>query len=141
MIILNIVVLAVLNRLLGGGFSANTNFPRWIVLLACGVVIPTNIPFGWGLVAYSYIFCIFRLLSTKPLLQATMGDANGIWKSTLKNCLTLPAIFYIGNPWLFLIFLQGPIYYACGKITREGNKIPPVMLAELITGGMFGALL
>jgi hypothetical protein len=135
------LVFSLLFRLLGGGFSANTNFPRWIVLLACGAVVGFNIPFGWGLLAYGYIFCIFRLLSTKPLLQATMGDANGIWKSSLKNCFALPAIFYIGNPWLVLIFFQGAIYYACGKITREGDKIPPVMLAELITGGMFGALL
>ena len=141
MIIFNIVAMAILNRLIGGGFSANTNFPRWITLPICGAVIGFNIPFGWGWLAYGYIFCIFRLLSTKPLLQATTGDANGIWKSALKNCLALPAIFYIGDPLLFLIFLQGAIYYACGKITREGAKIPPVMLAELITGGMFGALL
>lgn len=137
MIIFNIIAMAALNRLLGGGFSKSTDFPRWIVLLAVGALIAMNVPFGWGLAAYGYIFAIFRLLSTKPLLRATMGDTHGIWQSALKNCLALPAIIYLGNPWLFLIFLQGAIYYACGKIKVRY----PVMLAELLTGGMLGGLL
>ena len=68
MIIFNLILCAIISRLLGGGFSKKTDFPRWISLTLMAIVIGLNVSTVWQGMAYMLVFYIIRLLPTQALL-------------------------------------------------------------------------
>ncbi len=168
MTILNIIVFAFLFRVLGGMFTKKNPItgedenavPRYISLPIVGVSIVLQVHDIWHLLAYGWLFYCVRLIPTNVLISATHGlyprpDANwqwlrnlalhlsgnyktyywlGIVYGTLRAALALPAMIYLGSYWLLL---QGFIYYLAGRL----NQSKGVMIGEIVSGGIFGALI
>lgn len=88
-----------------------------------------------------YLFVAGRLLSTRPLLDIMQSDRGAENTSgahaVLKRCFirslwAVPAIVYIGG-FAYLLLLQAPIYWLCGRFRRKDSLLP-----ECATGFIFG---
>jgi len=67
----------------------------------------------------------------------------GIYYGAIRASLAIPAILYIGNPWLLLFLLQGAVYYAAGVFQRRFYPMKDYAprIAEVISGALFGMFL
>lgn len=157
--IINIIVLGVISRILGGAWD--NEIPRRYILppLFAYILYATDfdlVQFG----AIVWLFAVARLLPTNALFTAVHGHfptrEDGRWQflrtitdyiapknstnkqwaiayGVVRNMLALPAIIYLGG-FAYLLLAQGLIYWLCGKISSKyGSKA-----AEVLTGAIIG---
>ena len=195
MIIFNIISCSIIFRLLGGGFSKSTDFPRFISIGLIIVIIGLNVATIADAIAYFWLFFVVRLIPTQALLATCIdGKApvrkDGIWQflqaitfniwlaidkflydlifptrgkarialvkirsvltslqtwgiiyGVIRVSLALPAILWIGKPWLLVFLGLGILYAICGAFTRRFGYGQPVLLSEIIVGACFGGML
>jgi hypothetical protein len=157
--IFNIILCAVLFRVLGGGFGRYLNdVPRIYPVSAMVILIALNSNSILELAAFLWFFFVVRILATHGKFSAIHGQEPdrisniidkwfmpkikhfrnwkqwGILYGAIRASLAIPAMFVVGG-WLFL--LQGVLYWACGIISQRHA----VMIAELIAGFYFGLIL
>lgn len=137
MLIFNIVFFSLAWRIIGGGIM---HLPRWIPVCTSLVLIDLQLDGIIQPLAYIYVFCVVRLLSTRPLLTATYGDTHSILTSFYR---ALPIIIALPfTSWWCAVFLaQGALYYVVGRIRAKYPVFPPTAVAELISGAIFGAII
>jgi len=142
----------------------------WIIAFAAAYIL--LLLWDWKLTAaYMLVFMVARTLPTSPLFSALHGKAptreDGrwqflqdwtfwIWKKIpdpsfftwgiiygmVRMCLAIPAMLYIGNPWMFSLLGIGIIYYIAGRVAtmlKQGAKA--AMYAESATGALFGLMI
>lgn len=160
-----IPVMAVLNRVRGGGFGAEAlpGHPRyWVSPVVAGlawVTMPWQaaLAFGlgylfWSLWPWGYLMCLGhfqpqgRDISNLELDLLDTAGQNVYVALGLRHMLVLPGLFaamiFGGGPWLVL---ASPIFaalvvgaYAAGWALRPSA---PIELAELLVGALWGGLI
>ena len=110
--------------------------------------------------AFLLLFAVIRTLPTHAMFSAIHGNLprrdDGRWQflqdiadkvsrngyefgidyGFFRASLAIPAMLYIGG-WSWVFLAQGFIYWFCGRI----NPNNAVLLAEIITGAIFGVIL
>lgn len=133
MTLLNIIAFAILFRIIGGGI---VHLPRWIPLIAAGVLLLYQVHEPVQIVAYAWLFFIIRLLATRPLLDASHGDKKALLSSFYRAAPIIIALPF--TSWWYAVFLlQGVLYYAIGKIKYKY----PITICELVSGAVFGGII
>jgi len=163
--IINIIVLSLASRLLGGMGKKEgedvcktcINIPLFAyILYACDFDL---VQFG----AIIWLFAVVRLLPTNGLLTATDGRfahrSDGRWQflrtitdfltprnstnkfwaivyGTVRSLLALPVIIYLGG-FAYFFLAQGLLYWLCGRaLKHNGSKV-----SEVVTGMIIGSVI
>ncbi len=60
-----------------------------------------------------------------------------IWYGAIRAMLIIPAVVWLGKPWLMMAMLQGVLYHVCGRLSKK----QPVRWAEWIGTFAIGAMI
>lgn len=143
MTLFNIIFFALIWRVIGGMFTNDKGenaVSRWVSLTAVLIIIASQAPDLFHLAAYCYLFCILRLLATRPLLDTTHGDKKSILRSFYRNLPIVIALPFT-NWWYAVFLLQGGLYYVIGRIRTRYPVFNPIAISEIVSGFIYGLLL
>ena len=159
------VILPILNRVRGGGFGAERlpGHPRYYVAPAVALVAMMLLPweqaaaFGtgylvWSVVPWGWLMCLGRYEPPREIsaIESVLLDLSGgnIWIALfLRHAIfVLPGLIAVallgGREWLVVLALPfGLLAVAAYELGWRLRPRAPIELAEILTGGLWAALL